>query len=250
MTNPIKVRTIEEGAFPVNEKLAGIVPMATPEEQAALTEDINKVGQREPIKLWKGKVVDGRCRQKALILLQRHILYSELDDELTESEVEAFVKSINTRRNLTETQKVAIAAKEYLHGKKCSVKQLAKSWGISTSMLDNGIWIGRNNPEILQKLFEGKSVPIVNSKNMHVTSNRITAVYSYLKRESQKVETDHDHGWKEWSQIHTQKGKDLFYKEVAMLHSIDSALRDHLKIVLIEYVNLKFKLIEETDENN
>ena len=36
----IKVRQISDGPFEINEKLAGLVPMAIIEEQVALTSDI------------------------------------------------------------------------------------------------------------------------------------------------------------------------------------------------------------------
>ncbi len=239
----VKERPAIEGTFPINHALAGLVPIALPDEQAALTQDIAINGQKEPIVLWRGEVIDGRCRQKALETLHAPIRYKELDFELTEEEVEIFVKSMNTRRNLTETQKVASAAKEYTKHKAIkTVEQVAKTWGVSTGILNNAIWILKNYPDVLETLFSGKTVPIINSKNVHVESSRITAVYAHLKREEQQANTDYDHGWKEWTQIHTQKGKDLFYKELGIFHSLDPVLKDHLKIILIEYVNLKHRL--------
>ena len=126
-----KVRSVEEGAFPINDKLAGIVPMALPFEQAILIEDIRDNGQREPVVLWRGQVVDGRCRQRALVGLSRQIVYRELDDELTVEEVKSWVKSMNTRRNLTSSQRIAIACKQYIEYKASStVPDVAKAWFI------------------------------------------------------------------------------------------------------------------------
>ena len=53
-------------ALPIHE-YAGLVPMASEKEQVALTIDIKANGLREPILLWRGEVVDGRCRMKSCL---------------------------------------------------------------------------------------------------------------------------------------------------------------------------------------
>ena len=132
-----KVRKPSEGPLPINEKLAGIVPMALPAEQAALTNDLMNSGQKDPIVLWKGEVVDGRCRQKALVTIGKEILYRELDSSLTEEEVKVFVKSVNIRRNLTTTQKIISACRESMVPGSASIVAIAKSWGIGDKTLKN-----------------------------------------------------------------------------------------------------------------
>ena len=46
----IKTRLNKDGAFPINSKLAGLVPMATEAEQAVLTADIGHMN-RESLSL-------------------------------------------------------------------------------------------------------------------------------------------------------------------------------------------------------
>lgn len=212
MTEPIlKTRPASQGAFPINHKLAGLVPMAVESEQVSLTNNIKEFGQQEAIVLWKGEVVDGRCRQKALTLLKFPILYKELDETLVEADVKIFVKSINTRRNLSTTQKATVAAKDYLESiKKPSIPKQAEAWGISPSLLNNTIWLVRNYPSVVEELFKGNSVPIQDFKGHETTSYKITSIYAYYKKEKEAIKENTEHGWKDHSFIKTQAGKNWF----------------------------------------
>lgn len=197
----IRVRLAKDGAFPINEELAGLVPMADENEQVALTQDIKENGQRLPITLWRGEVVDGRCRQKALVMLNRPIMYTELDDKLTKEEVRIYVKSVNTRRNLTMTQKVMSASREYLReGNKKSIAVVAKAWGVSDNFLKNAIYITKVDSDMADTLFNGGSIDIISSSGDVTQSNKVTAIYAHLKRlEEKAVEVSglEEHGWKE-----------------------------------------------------
>lgn len=237
----VKYRQPSEGAFPINEALAGLVPMAVESEQVALNQDIAKNGQREAIVLWRGEVVDGRCRQKALMMLNSPIMYKELDHDLSEADVRVFVKSVNTRRNLTITQKVATAAKDWMKGN-VSLKKVAKSWGISPALLDNGVWILKNHPELLEELFNGNAVQIVDSKGRQVLSSKISSVYASLKRVKEDVKEDVQYGWKVDSLIKTQAGKDWYYSVEKLVETGDAIA---VKGFLVELANYKFTMNEE-----
>jgi hypothetical protein len=218
--NDLFTKSINDWDFEVNEKLAGIVPMAVESEQLALAEDIKIHGLRDPIVLYKDKVIDGRCRLKALFNLKHsgmlhspYIPYKQLDPQLTEDEVKVFVKSVNTRRNLTNTQKAMVAAKSYLETKTQSTATVAASWGISRSTLDKAIYISREHNGIAEALFNGHTVTIVNDKGKNVSSNKISAVYSYLRRLKQTtVKTvPADYEWDVTDVIESQEGKDFFF---------------------------------------
>lgn len=234
----MKTRRIEDGAFPIDEELAGVVPMAMPAEQATLTAHIKEHGQKEPIVLWEGKVVDGRCRQKALVSLGRHISYKELDGSLSRKDVEVYVKAVNTRRNLTSSQKVAAACKEYIKGKGTVTQtKVAKSWGISTRILLNAVWLYELDSSIIQTVFDGGTVAIVDSNGKHKLSNKITSIYAHYKRVQEAVVEDNSNGWKEDSVIRTQAGKDWYY-DIVNSNSIDSIV---VRVLLAELANYKFE---------
>lgn len=232
----VQVRLIKDGAFPVNDKLAGLVPMASDAEQAVLMADIKDSEQRDPIVLWRGEVVDGRCRQKALTTLGKHILYKELDSSLTEDEVRVFVKSVNIRRNLTPTQKVMSACRESLReGETRAVAIIAKTWGISRDILGNARFIAKENPEWLDVLFNGGSVEIIDSNGKPKYTNKITTIYAYLKKLSEAVEEDDVHAWKEDAYIKTQAGKEWYYEQVANMEQTVKT-----KMLIAELANYKF----------
>ena len=235
----IKVRLAKEGPFPINEKLAGLVPMATEAEQAVLTADINENEQRDAIVLWRGEVVDGRCRQKALTTLGKHILYKELDDKLTEEEVRIFVKSVNTRRNLTPTQKVMVACMESLKPTETrSIAVIAKSWGISRDILGNARFITKENPSWAEILFNGGSVEVIDTNGRAKLTNKVTTIYAYLKKLSEAVEEDNQHAWQEDTYIKTQAGKEWYYTKVASLGLKPEDVP--MRMVVAELTNYKF----------
>ena len=236
----VKVRLITDGAFPINEKLAGLVPMATSDEQIALTSDIESNGQRDAIVLWRGEVVDGRCRQLALTTLSRHIMYKELDSKLTEEEVKVFVKSVNTRRNLTMTQKAIAACKQSFETDcKKSIEEIAKAWGLGKEVLKNARYIYKNMPMLIDPLFNGKSVPITRN-GKEVTTNKITTIYAYIKKIEENTKSIDTNGWRVDTAIHTQEGKEWFYDKMSSRNIPEDnylARQDYM-----EFANIKFPI--------
>lgn len=236
----IKERQNYLGGFPINQKLAGIVPMAVPSEQAVLTAHIKDHGQKEPIVLWKGEVVDGRCRQTALVSLGRHILYRELDDALSEEEVKVFVKAVNTRRNLTTPQKIAVACKYYADNKQgTTVKDVAKAWGIGELTLKNALYVLKIKPEYIEAIFNGGSVLIKDKKGSPIESNKITAIYAYLKKEEELVE-EVDKAWGDNKWLKSQAAKEWYYTNLPMINN-----EGYIRMMLSELANYKFPLDKE-----
>jgi len=216
--------------FPVNQNLAGIVPMATEDEQALLTDDIKQNGLIHPIVLYKGQVVDGRCRQKACLTLSIPVEAVDLDDSLSEDDVKTYVKAVNTRRNLTKSQQAMIAGRESLKpGHTLSAE--AKAWGIGRSVVANAKWLWKNYNDVAQQLFDGKVVPIGDK----LTTSRVTVAYAYYKSLSENVKENIEHGFEEGTVIKTQAGKEWYYKQVKNLH--DDV---RVKILLAELANYKF----------
>ena len=229
----IKLLPVGE-TLPINQELAGLVPMASEAEQASLTADIKANGLREPVVLWHGEIVDGRCRQLACTLAGKAIMAKELDDALTEAEVRIFVKSVNTRRNLTHTQKVMSACRESLRPNSDSIHKLAKAWGISKGLLDNARFIARSNPTIADALFNGDSVNVIDSTGKGVVTNKVSTVYAFLKRLSEAVTPVESNGWQEDTYITTQAGKDWYYSKVATIPDV------HTRMLIAELANYKF----------
>lgn len=226
-------------AFEVNEELAGIVPMANMAEQAALTEDIRENGLREAVLLWRNKIVDGRCRQKACLATNTPVRAKELDDDLTEEDVMVVVKSFNTRRNLSPTQKLISACKETFNpkNKAKSIIGLAKAWSVSHTLLKNARYIYTERNEFIEPLFQGGCVTIIGSNGKETKTNKISAIYAYLKREEENANRNDEHGWNPDAQIKTQAGKEWYYQT---LKTEGKELSVFMRMTLAELANFKF----------
>lgn len=166
--------------------LANIVAMAGEREQQALTQDIKRNGQNEPAVLWRGKIVDGRCRQLACATLGVVLETRELDNRLSESEVAVIVKSLNTRRNLTETQKIVSA---YIEQQRTGLSnaEIASSWGVAVRSLQNFKYVGAHRPELVEPLFNGDSVVLIDPDKGHkITTNKVNTLARIVKLEQEQ----------------------------------------------------------------
>lgn len=226
--------------YPINEDLAGLVPMANEAEQLILKNEIREEnGLLLPVILWRGHIVDGRCRQKACSELGIEMLVEELDPALTYDEVARKVKGYNSRRNLTPTQKVMAACRQSLKAScKLSTVEIAKAWGISRDILGNARFISNTNPEWADTLFNGGSVKIIDHNGNPKLTNKVTTIYAYLKKLSEAVREDTQHAWQEDTYIKTQAGKEWYYSQVSSLDSQTDIIR--VKMLLAELANYKF----------
>lgn len=226
------------------DELANLVPIANPSEFNALKEDIKLNGQRDPILLWHGKVVDGRNRQEACKQLGVDVKVSKLDDTLSRNEVTAIVKSANTRRNLTETQKVMSAVK-YQKQYGGTNNNISTAWGISERTFKNGKYIAENRPEFIDPLYQGKSVKIMDVvKEIEVTTNKINGIARLVKAELEhgNIIIDEseivDFTFSVDGLLKTENAKQWFYQKKDDLgFKSPQIIADY-----IELANLKFKL--------
>lgn len=227
--------------YPISE-LAALVPLASESEQRALTLDIADKGQKEAAVLWKGEIVDGRCRQLACTSLGVELLVKELDEELSEEQVRRLVKSMNTRRNLTVTQKVVSAHKEYL-AKQGTLDEVAASWGVSRKSLVNCNYIAKHRGELIEPLFDGKTVVVYDiRRGVNVTTNKISTLAKLVKQLQEKevvLDSSKEVEFCVEGMIDTEKGKEWYYSTVAA-HGV----RDwNVRSLLVELANYKYSSI-------
>lgn len=91
----------------VAHAVASLFPDMSAEEFAALKSDIEANGQREPIWLHEGRIIDGRHRYRACSELKRQPITRDWDGK---GSLVGFVVSLNLhRRSLTSSQRAAIA---------------------------------------------------------------------------------------------------------------------------------------------
>lgn len=179
---PLQVNSLNEpiaiGDHPIHQ-LANRVPMASKGEQEALQLDIDANGQVEPIILYRGHIVDGRCRTLACEALGIDVNERNLPNNMSLLEVADFVKSVNTRRNLLNCQKAIVAARELQTNPKLKGKVIAKSWGISENEVSAAKYLNVNHKAVADQLFKGKRIEIDNDR----PSLSVQSIAKYLKLE-------------------------------------------------------------------
>lgn len=112
--------------FEIHEACS-IFPMMSDDEFRGLVEDIRENGQREPIWIYEGRIIDGRNRYKACQELIRRPTTREWDGK---GSLVGFILSLNLhRRSLTTSQRAAIAneAKKTLEAEIKEAESIRKS---------------------------------------------------------------------------------------------------------------------------
>ena len=211
---------------------AAVVPMAVEAEQTALKIDINENGQREPAILYRGKIVDGRCRYKACSDLGIELKVDSLPNNMSLAEVDAYVKSANTRRNLTRSQKVITAYRETTT-LKISAAESASRWGLTKSEISKAKYISFNRPDYAQRLFDGNNIQVGFDKdrNKPIYSYSIAKVMKYVQDEVED------------SPKQARYDNDEF-DEIKNLHRVIKALEDEND----EYMTSNTELIIESEK--
>lgn len=171
--------------------LAAMVPMADAEEQSALTLNIKANGQKEPILLYRNAIIDGRCRVLSCNELGIEVEAKSLPNNTTLAEVANVVRSLNTRRNLTRTQKTLVAYRDGCSRKNISQKELAKTWGVVVNDISKVKYISDQREKWAQILFDGGSVLVgsySNGKPKYSTS--IRSIHDFIKQEEEMMKND------------------------------------------------------------
>ena len=121
-----KVSKARDRAVPAFHPLAAIDPLMTGGAYASLIADIRAHGLREPVVLYKGKILDGRNRARACAEAGVPLASREMDF-VDDAAAAAFVDSINWyRRHLTPEQKRDRIAARLKANPNLSDRQVAK----------------------------------------------------------------------------------------------------------------------------
>jgi DNA modification methylase len=152
---------------------AELLPMMTSLEWEALLEDIRVNGQREPIVLFEGKILDGRNRWRAVMKLNRKPVFTRFKG--TEADALAYCYSKAVHRNMNDSQKAAAAVNFLPHfekaaktrqmagvpqqvaeGQKGESRQLAGDlFGVSGYYVSQAKLIKEGDPNLFQQIFDG-----------------------------------------------------------------------------------------------
>lgn len=172
---------ISIGSYKIHA-LANLFPMTGEEEQVALQLDIQDNGQRENIILYRGHVIDGRCRTLACERLGIQVKSISLPHKTPLEEVRAIVLSTGVRRNLTTAQKAIIAGKALIANPALLGKDVAIKYAITPNELSAANYILKNYPRIAGDMFEGMAISTgTNKAGKPTTSTSVQGVAAFLR---------------------------------------------------------------------
>lgn len=173
-------------------ELVYLTPGMSEEDYLSLKDSIKEFGQLEPIKMYRGKVIDGRNRIKALKELGiTKVKYKNLDPQIPLEEVkELVVKGFERRRHQTVTQK-AISAYKYMleqhnNGNKITIGEAAELFGSKRDVVSRVKSLHKiAGDEVIEALFNGKKI-IIDKINNKSTDN-IRSILNYYKLLNQEI---------------------------------------------------------------
>jgi len=158
--------------------LASINHKMTKAEYEKLVNNIAEIGQTMPALFWRGKLVDGRHRLKALKQIGiSQIKFLELRNNLTKSDVEDIVRSTENRKNRTKSQ-LAIDANEYMKKNNLTIRQVAPKFGVSTMSVSSVNKISEKlGSDILKELSENGVCKLPNGRY----ADSLNKILGYIK---------------------------------------------------------------------
>jgi len=151
---------------------ADLFPMQTATGFESLCENIKTQGQRDPIIICRGKIIDGRNRYKACLALNIEI--KAVEEDIPDEQIMGRVYALNIlRKQLSSGQRAVIALSEreqlqaeaserMLSGKPCGKNSTGSKTDeiLARKYMTNAKYIAMaaeiaSNPELLKKVFDG-----------------------------------------------------------------------------------------------
>ena len=169
-------------------KIAGMHPMYTSTQFSGLVDSIAENGLREPITLYRGKVVDGRHRLKALTQLgHKTIKSTHIPNNKTIEEVKKLVNATDVRRHLSPTQLAVKANRRWEDGKSSGMDQntairMAQSNKTNFKRVRTLVNLGRQ--DLVDMLGDGVRINVSNNPSFSVMSDSLSAVIDWVKAQN------------------------------------------------------------------
>lgn len=163
--------------------LTGTHPVMTNEQFNVLRESIKDRGQDEPVLVYRGKIVDGRHRLRAIKELGiDSIKIERLNNNMTLEEVKSRVASTEQRRHQSSTQLAINAYRLYMNG--VNQPEAAKRAGASVSNLKYVCTLhslGRD--DIVELLWSGGKYDVSMDGRFKKPTDSLAAILTKVKYE-------------------------------------------------------------------
>ena len=143
----------------VDPEFRALIPPLTKDEYNQLEQNVLAHGCRDPIVLWRNKVIDGHNRFK--ICLRHGIEYETVKLRFPfREEVKLWILDNQLgRRNLTDAMRIELAIRklEYMGQKSCAIRNIAREANVSKNIAHRYMQIRiKGGPEMLAKVLSGE----------------------------------------------------------------------------------------------
>lgn len=169
-------------------KITETHPVMSREQFEALKNDIEINGQLQPAIVYRGKIVDGRHRYKALTQLgEESIKITRLQNNLTLDEVTNLVNSTEMRRHQSPTQLAIKGYRMYKAGK-LTQKDIPSKVGCSLTNLKAVIALeALGRLDVIELLEAGGKMNVSRDGRFSKMTDSLLAVTGYLKEEIARI---------------------------------------------------------------
>lgn len=213
-------------------KLTETHPVMSNEQFTALVKDIECNGQIQPVLVYRGKIVDGRHRFRALNLLENEsIKIQRLSNNMTLDDIAKLVNSTEMRRHQSPTQLAIKGYRLYKIGK-LTQKEVTDRIGCSLANLKHVISLeSLGRLDIIELLEAGSKYNISRDSRFTKMTDSLLAIVSYVKEEIARIEAlqiEADEEEKQVAKISKEE-----YNQIQVVDLLLSTWTPEMKKVLI-----------------
>lgn len=208
-------------------------PMMSVEQFDALKSDIELNGQLQPAIVYRGKIVDGRHRYKALTQLGKEdIKVVRLQNNLTLDEVTNLVNSTEMRRHQSPTQLAIKGYRLYKLGK-LTQKEVPSKVGCSLTNLKAVISLeSLGRLDVVELLESGGKFDVSRDSRFHKMTDSLLAITNYVKEEIARIEALQIEGDSDEVTIRSKISKEE-YTQLQVVDLLMSSWSPEMKKVLV-----------------
>ena len=208
-------------------------PMMSVEQFDALKSDIELNGQLQPAIVYRGKIVDGRHRYKALTQLGKEdIKVVRLQNNLTLDEVTNLVNSTEMRRHQSPTQLAIKGYRLYKLGK-LTQKEVPSKVGCSLTNLKAVISLeSLGRLDVIELLESGGKFDVSRDSRFHKMTDSLLAITNYVKEEIARIEALQIEGDSDEVTIRSKISKEE-YTQLQVVDLLMSSWSPEMKKVLV-----------------
>lgn len=221
--------------------VANLNPLMTEEQFRVFKQGVSLDGQLDRIYIYRGKVVDGRNRLRALSELGVTMVKMKiLPHKLTIEDLERIVKLTEDRRHESKTQLAINVYNAYTSGYYKSQAEAIEKGVVSKTNFETIIWLSKHGPrDLLVRLFNGEFIKLTNGVR---TDNLVSIKKDIQAQKHNEEEAKEKGGSKDYA---------LAYKQIELMVEslgIQNFNREGSLILINEYVVEALK--EYSDSKN